>query len=107
MNRSWIRKALVIAVLAAAALEIGCGDSGRDGTYKDAAGAVTLELKGDKAGLNYGGVHIDGTFTVDGDKLTIHPTVGNTSQTMVFTINKDGSIDGPPGMDISKLQKTK
>ena len=101
MNRSWIRKALVILALSGAALEIGC-TADRDGTYRDAAGAVTLELKGGKAGLNYGRIRIDGSYTIDGDKLTIRPTVGDTSQTMVFTINSDGSIDGPPGSDITK-----
>ena len=105
MRSLWIRKALVVLVLAGAALEIGCLSPDRDGTYRDAAGAVTLELKGGKAALNYGGIHIDGTFTVDGDKLTIRPTVGNTSQTMVFTGDKDGSREGPPGSDITKLQK--
>jgi hypothetical protein len=97
----------MIVVLTGAALAIGCGDPGREGTYKDAAGAVTLELKSGKAALNFGRIHIDGSYTVDGDKITLHPTVGDTSQTMVFTVNKDGSIDGPPGSEITKLQKTK
>jgi hypothetical protein len=105
MNSAWIRKVFLISVLAGAALEVGCLNPDRDGTYRDAAGAVTLELKSGKANLNYGGIRIEGNFTIDGDKLTIRPTVGNTSQTMVFTINKDGSIDGPPGSEINKLQK--
>lgn len=105
MKSSWILKALVISVLAATTVEIGCVGADRDGTYRDSAGTVTLELKSGKAGLNYGRVRIDGTYTVDGDKITIRPTVGDTSQTMVFTINADGSIDGPPGSDIAKLKK--
>jgi hypothetical protein len=107
MDRSWIRKALAIFALAGAALQTGCVTLDRDGTYRDAAGAVTLELKSGKAGLNYGRIRIDGTYTMDGDKIVIHPTVGDTTQTMIFTVNKDGSIDGPPGSDIAKLQKTK
>jgi hypothetical protein len=107
MNSSWIRKALLLSVLAGAGLAVGCGGPDRDGMYRDSAGAVTLELKGGKASLNYGGLHVDGAYTVDGDKITIKPTVGETSQTMVLTINKDGSIDGPPGSDITKLQKVK
>jgi hypothetical protein len=107
MNGSWIRKALLVSVLAGAGLATGCGGGDRDGTYRDSAGAVTLELKAGKAGLNYGQIHIDGTYTVDGDKITIHPTVGDTNQTMVFTVNNDGSIDGPPGSEITKLQKAK
>ena len=106
MNSTWIRKALLVSVLAAAALAVGCG-SNPEGKYRDAQGAVTLELKGGKASLNYGPIRIDGTYIVDGDKITIRPTVGETSQTMVFTVNNDGSIDGPPGSDITKLRKAK
>jgi hypothetical protein len=106
LNSPWMRKATLVSVLAAAALAIGCGGN-PEGKYRDAQGAVTLELKGGKATLEYGRIRIDGTYTVDGDKITMRPTVGNTSQTMVFTINKDGSIDGPPGSDITGLQKGK
>jgi hypothetical protein len=107
MNSTWIRRAILISVLAGAGLAVGCGGSDPEGKYQDAAGAVTLELKGGKASLNYGGIKLDGAYKVDGDKLTIQPTSGATGQTMVFTINKDGSIDGPPGSDITKLQKAK
>jgi hypothetical protein len=107
MNGSWIRAALLISVLAGAGLDAGCGGSGPDGTYQNTGGAVSLELKGGKAALNEGSVRIDGTYTVNGDKITMRPTVGDTNQAMVFTVNKDGSIDGPPGSDITKLQKAK
>ncbi len=107
MNSSWFRKALVVSVLAGACLAVGCFGTNPEGKYRDADGAVTLELKGGKAGLNYGMVHIDGAYTVDGDKITVRPLEGNTSQTMVFTINKDGSLTGPPGSDIGRLEKAK
>jgi hypothetical protein len=106
MKSPWMRKALLVTVLAAAVLAAGCG-SNPEGKYRDAQGAVTLELKGGMATLDYGRIRIDGTYTVDGNKITMRPTVGNTSQTMVFTLNKDSSIDGPPGSDITGLQKTK
>ncbi|HEV3332964.1 MAG TPA: hypothetical protein VG096_18380 [Bryobacteraceae bacterium] len=107
MNSPWIRKALLVFVLAGAALTVGCGGSGPDGKYRDSDGAVTLELKGNKATLDFGQIHIDGTYTMDGGKLTIRPVVGDASQTMVFVVNADGSIDGPPGSAIPKLQKVK
>jgi hypothetical protein len=106
MNSPWIRRALLTSVLAGVSLAVGCG-SNPEGKYRDSNGSVTLELKGGKATLNYGMVRIDGTYTVDGDKITMRPTVGETSQTMIFTMNKDGSIDGPPGSDITKLRKAK
>ena len=99
-------KSLLILVLAGAILAVGCGGGSAEGKYKDAEGAINLELKGGKATLNLGPSRIDGTYTVDGDKVSIRPTVGDTSQAMVFTMNKDGSLDGPPGSDIKKLQKT-
>jgi hypothetical protein len=101
-----MRKATLVSVLATAALAIGCGGN-PEGKYRDSDGSVTLELKGDKATLDYGRIRIDGTYTVDGNKITMRPTVGETSQTMVFTMNNDGSIDGPPGSDITKLRKAK
>jgi hypothetical protein len=48
-----------------------CGDPDRDGKYRDSDGAVTLDLKGGKASLNYGKLHFDGTYTVDGDKTRL------------------------------------
>jgi hypothetical protein len=106
MNSRWISNALLVFVLSGAGLAVACGGSNPEGKYRASDGSVTLELKSGKAGFNYGPVHIDGAYTVDGDKLTIRPLEGATEQTMVFTINKDGSLTGPPGMDIQRLVKT-
>ena len=107
INGSWLRIAILITILTGAVLQVACITPDRDGLYRDASGAVSLELKAGKATLTYGAIRVDASFTVDGDKITLKPTVGNTTQTMVFTINSDGSIDGPPGSDISKLKKVK
>jgi hypothetical protein len=107
MNRSWIRSVVLVFVLANLGFAIGCGSANVEGTYHDPENAVTLELKGGKAGLNFGMIHIDGSYTVDGDKITIAPLEGNTSQTMVFVINKDGSLAGPPGSEMPRLDKAK
>jgi hypothetical protein len=107
VNSPWIRKALLVMVLVGAALAVGCGASGPEGKYSASDGSATLELKDGKANLNFGPIHIDGTYTMDGGKLTIRPVVGDTSQTMVFVVNADGSIDAPAGSPIPKLQKVK
>jgi hypothetical protein len=104
MNSSWIRAALLIIFLTGVSLAAGCG-SNLEGKYRDAEGAVTLQLKDGKANLNYGGLQLDATYTVDGDKISLRPTGGEAAQAMVFTVNKDGSIDGPPGTNITKLKK--
>jgi len=105
MNSQWFHKTVLTLVLAGATLAVGCGGGVSDGTYKDPQGAVTLALKGGKATLDYGGIRIDGTYTVSGDQLTVRPTVGDASQSMVLTVNKDGSIDGPQGSEIKNLRK--
>src|ERR1700733_5604697 len=100
MNNSWIRTVVLVCILAGLSLAAGCGGTNVEGTYHDPDNAVTLELKGGKAGLNLGMLHIDGAYTVDGNKLTIQPPEGNTGETMVFGINKDGSLAGPPGSEM-------
>jgi hypothetical protein len=106
MTSSWIRKAILISIMAGACLAIGCG-SKPEGTYKDPDGAVTLALKDGKASLDFGMIHIDAAYTVDGDKLTLTPLQGNAAQAMVFVINSDGSLAGPPGSEMPKLVKAK
>jgi hypothetical protein len=94
MKSRWISNALLVFVLTGAGLA-ACGGANPEGKYRASDGSVTLELKSGKAGFNYGPVHIDGAYTVDGDKLTIRPLEGATALT------------GPPGMDIQRLEKTK
>ena len=105
MNSRWISNAFLVLILTGAAVVAGCGGANPEGKYRDSDGSVTLELKSGKAGLNYGQVHIDGAYTVDGDKLTIRPLEGATEQTMVFTMNKDGSLTGPAGTGMDRLVK--
>lgn len=105
MNSPRIRKALLIFVFAGAGLAVGCGGSNPDGQYKASDGSVSLDLHGGKASLNFGPEHIDGAYTVDGSKLTIRPVEGDTSQTMAFTINKDGSLNAPQGAPFPRLEK--
>jgi len=111
MNNSWFRKGLLVFVLTGAGLAAGCGGSilgggsKPDGKYQSSDGSVTLELNGGKASLNIAQIHIDAAYTVDGNKLTIRPLEGAVSQTMIFTINKDGSLDAPQGAPFPRLEK--
>jgi len=107
VNRTRIRGAFLIFVLAGAMFASGCGSPNVEGTYHDPENAVTLELKSGKASLNFAMIHMNAAYTVDGDKLTLRPLEGDASQTMVFTINKDGSLSGPAGSMIPRLVKAK
>lgn len=109
MTSAWNRKVIVF-VLAGASFAAGCGSifgggSGPDGKYQASDGSVTLQLNGGKASMDIGPIHIDAAYTVSGDKLTVRPTEGAISQTMVFTINKDGSLDPPQGGPFPRLEK--
>jgi hypothetical protein len=74
----------------------GCNSSSVDGKYQDSTGAVTVRWKDGKASMNLGGVLMDGTYATDGNQITGHPVSGNVGQNVVFTVNKDASMDGPP-----------
>ena len=106
MNGLWIRKALLVSVLAGVGFAMGCG-AHVEGTYRDADGAVTLQLKAGKASLDVGPEHIDAAYSVSGNKLTLTPLEGNTNQTIVFTIDSDGSLEAPAGTMFPKLLKQK
>ena len=56
--------------------------------------------------MSLGGVLIDGSYSTDGNKITVHPVSGNVGQSVVFTVNKDASIDGPQEI-FPRLQKVK
>jgi hypothetical protein len=105
MNSRLIRNALLVSVLAGFCLALGCG-AHVDGTYKDSDGAVTLTLKAGKATIDFGPVHIDASYAVSGNKLTLTPLQGDTSQTLVFTIDSDGSLEAQ-GTMFPKLLKQK
>jgi hypothetical protein len=103
MNISSVRKSLLICVFAAVTLAVGCGV---DGNYADSDGAAKMELKDGKAKINIGGILMEGTYTVEGNKLVIRSTEGGP-QSYTFTIDSDGSLEPPAGTGFPKLLKTK
>jgi hypothetical protein len=105
-KHSMMGKAVLAGALACMGVLAGCVASGHEGSYREADGAVTLELKAGKASMNIGQIHIEGPYSEDGGKVTIHPEPGET-QPMVLTVNQDGSLQGPEGSVIGKLDKAK
>jgi hypothetical protein len=103
---SRVRSTALILVLTGAGILAGCNSSSVDGQYQDSSGAVTVQLKNGKASMSLGGVLIDGSYSTDGNKITVHPVSGNVGQSVVFTVNKDASIDGPQEI-FPRLQKVK
>jgi hypothetical protein len=107
MNRPSIRNALLVFVLAAATLAAGCG-SGAEGKYRDPSGTINAEFKDGKAYVALGAYAVDGTYKVEGDKIVARGDFGPMLPSpLVFTINKDGSIDGPRNSMVPRLEKVK
>src|SRR4029077_10723563 len=75
MNSSWIRKALLVSVLAGACLAIGCG-GGVEGKYRDPSGGINVEFKGGKAYIALGAYAVDGTYKIEGNKIVARGDFG-------------------------------
>ena len=107
MNYSFKRKAVLVAILACAVLAVGCGKS-PEGKYRDPSGSINAEFKDGKAYIALGAYAVDGTYKIDGDKIIASGNFGlMLPNTVVFTINKDGTIDGPRDTMIPRLEKVK
>src|ERR1700691_5756715 len=107
MNRSLIRRVLLISVLACAVLGVGCGSS-PEGKYRDPSGTINAEFKDGKAYIALGAYAVDGSYKIEGDKIIARGDFGPMLPSpLVFTINKDGTIDGPRNSMIPRLEKAK
>ena len=107
MKVSAMRTSFLVFVLAAAGLAMGCGSS-PEGKYRDPSGTINAEFKDGKAYVALGGYAVDGTYKIEGDKIVARGDFGMMLPSpLVFTINKDGSIDGPRSTMIPRLEKVK
>src|SRR6202050_1581042 len=107
MNGTAMRNALLFFVLAGATLAIGCG-GGAEGKYRDPSGTINAEFKDGKAYVALGAYAVDGTYKIQGDKIVARGDFGPMLPSpLVFTINKDGTIDGPRDSMIPRLEKAK
>jgi hypothetical protein len=107
MNRAWVRKTLFAFVLAGAALAAACGGSA-EGKYRDPSGSINAEFKDGKAYIGLGAYAVDGTYKIEGDKIIARGDFGMMIPSpIVFTMNKDGSIDAPRNTAFPRLEKVK
>ena len=108
MNHSRYRKALLIFGLALVSVATGCGGSGPEGKYRDPTGSINAQFKDGKAYIALGSYAVDGTYKIEGKKIIAKGDFGPMiSNPCVFTINDDGSIDGPRDSPIPRLEKVK
>ena len=93
MNWSSLRRRMPVVGCALALFLAGC-DGGVEGEYEgDGAPMDSLVLEDGKAKVKMGDVTLDGTYTVDGDKVTV--TIAGDAE--VLTRQSDGSLTGDPG----------
>lgn len=90
-------------ILSACLFLTACG-SPVDGTYSDEMGMTSYTFKDDdKVYVSLMGNETELEYEVDDGKVKITGPEGN----MVFTLNEDGSLQGPMGMKLSKQTSEK
>jgi len=69
MNRvPSLRKVLLAFVLLGATLSAACGNSA-EGKYRDPTGSINCEFKNGKAYIALGAYAVDGTYTIEGNRI--------------------------------------
>jgi hypothetical protein len=103
----WVRKTLLAVGLVGAGFAVGCGNN-PEGKYRDPTGTVNAEFKGGNAYLAFGAMSEHGTYKIDGDKITVSGNLGPMIPSpAVFTVNSDGSIEGPKDSVFPRMEKVK
>jgi hypothetical protein len=107
MDSSRVPKIFLVSILAVAAFAAACGSS-PEGKYRDPSGSINAEFKDGKAYIGLGSYAVDGTYKIEGNKIIARGDFGPMiPNPCVFTINKDGTIDGPRDSMIPRLEKVK
>jgi hypothetical protein len=108
MKRTLLRKMLLSSVMAIVCISLaGCSscNTGVEGKYQDESHLITLELgPGGKGSIALGAMSSPATYTVSGNNITV---VDEQGAKTVFTLNPDGSLNGPPNGMIGKMVKVK
>lgn len=92
------------ALLLATIFSLGCGGGVAGNTYVDNGGVVQVEFKsGGKAYVSTGPVSHTCSYTENGKTVTLNCDGDKT----VFTMDDDGSLNGPQGGFLGRLNKKK
>ena len=103
MTGPLIRTFLFTSIVCFLPIIVGC--SKMSGTYSDAAGTVTINFDGSKAVVNIPPVisNQEMSYDINGDQLILRPpSKAAVSQSVVLTIQSDGSLSGPPPYETRK-----
>ena len=98
-------KGLLVLAVGSLSVALGCGKSVKGNTYADNGNVVQIEFKSDgKAYMSMGPVTNTCNYTESGKNVTV--TCG-PAETLTFTVDDDGALNGPPGGMVSRMTKKK
>jgi hypothetical protein len=107
MKTHMFQRAFLAVALAIALFAVGCGSS-VEGKYRDPSGTINCSFEDGKAYIGLGVYAVDGTYKIDGNKIIATGDFGMMlPHTIVFTVNKDGSLDPQRDTPIPRLEKVK
>ena len=102
-----LKQVFLAAALATALFAVACGSS-VEGKYRDPSGTINCSFEDGKAYIGLGVYAVDGTYKIDGNKIIATGDFGMMlPHTIVFTVNKDGSLDPQRDTPIPRLEKVK
>ncbi|MFB3922164.1 MAG: hypothetical protein ACE145_10610 [Terriglobia bacterium] len=104
MHRQALHKSLSLGIVLLLSLAaIACGGSKMEGTYSNASGMVTLDLRsGGEASFTMMGETEACTYKVEGKKLHLKCKENEAD----FEIHNDGSLSGPGFIGMLKKSKS-
>ena len=98
-------KKLLVLIVAILTLAIACSGGVKGNTYADNGNVVQIEFKsGGKAYMSMGPMTNTCNYTESGKNVTLNCGPG---ENLVFTVDDDGALNGPPGGMVTRLTKKK
>lgn len=107
MKTHMLKQVFLASALATALFAVACGSS-VEGKYRDPSGTINCSFEDGMAYIGLGVYAVDGTYKIDGNKIIATGDFGMMlPHTIVFTVNKDGSLDPQRDTPIPRLEKVK
>lgn len=95
-----MRKLLVVALV----MLLAACSQGPRGTYSDSAQLLRYTFEADgKASVSVLGQVQQARYVREGDTVTVH-VPGSEGAAVAFTVNEDGSLQGPMGMRLEPVK---
>jgi len=98
-------KGLLVLAVGVLSVALACSGGVKGNTYADNGNVVQIEFKsGGKAYMSMGPMTNTCNYTESGRNVTLNCGPG---ENLVFTVDDDGALNGPPGGMVTRLTKKK